>query len=160
MALVGQQSSRMFGNDKLEAFFRSMSRADRYAMVMRAYEVATKPLIDESKGQLVRKLKRRSRTMNLYNSLGMVKSAKKGNSNYVTAKVGARKYRPFAGFHGHLVDAGTTTRSTRKGYNRGRMPASHFFTDSVNNSEQKVTSEMVSAMRAELEKEIREKFNF
>ena len=159
MALQGRQSARMFGNDKLEASFRSMSRADRYAMVMRAYEVATKPLIDESKGNLVQNLKRRSRTMNLYQSLGFVKQPKGGNSNYVTAKVGARKYRPYKGFHGHLIDAGTATRSTRKGYNRGRMPATHFFTSAVESTEFKVSSEMISAMKAELEKEIREKFN-
>lgn len=158
MALRGRGSTRMFGNDRLEAGFRSMSRADRYAMVMRAYEIAAEPLTAESKSQLVKKLKRRSKTFNLYNSLGLVKTRKTGNSNFVTAKIGARKYSPFRGFHGHLIDAGTDNRQTKKGYNRGKMTATNFFTDSVTSTEIKVTDELKTAIRAELEKEIRESF--
>jgi len=157
MALKGRQSAQMFGDEKLEAFFRSLSRAEKYQLVQDAYKEATEPLISESKGQLVRKLKRRSRTMNLYNSLGFVPDKKKGNSNFVTAKVGARKYRPFRGFHGHLIDAGTANRQTSKGYHRGRLVATNFFTDSVQNTELKVTDQLRDSMINRLENLIQSK---
>ena len=69
-------SGIIFDDEKLNTFFNSMKRADRYKMVMNAYEIATHPLIDESKGALIRSLKRRSKTQNLYNSLGLVKGKK------------------------------------------------------------------------------------
>lgn len=159
MALRGRQSNRMFDDDKLEAFFRSLSRADKYGMVMEAYAEATKPLISESQSQLIQGLKRRSRTMNLYKSLGFVPNKIKGSSNYVEAKVGARKFRPFKGFHGHLIDAGTTERKTRKGYSRGRMPANHFFTRSVQNTEIPVTNELRAQIHNRLETMIEDKMN-
>jgi hypothetical protein len=149
----------MFDDDKLEAFFRSMSRADKYAMVMEAYAEATKPLITESQSQLVQNLKRRSSTMNLYKSLGFVPDKKKGNSNYVQAKVGARKFRPHKGFHGHLVDAGTAERRTRKGYSRGRMPATNFFTQSVQNTEIQVTDQLKAQIAGQLETMIEQRMN-
>ena len=36
------------------------------------------------------------------------------------------------GNHAHLVDRGTKIRKTKKGYNRGIMPASYFWTDTRN----------------------------
>ena len=36
------------------------------------------------------------------------------------------------GWHSHLVDQGTTQRSTKKGKNRGSMPANFFWTDTRN----------------------------
>lgn len=150
-------SAIIFNDEKLQTFFNSMKRGDRYKMVMSAYEIATHPLIDESKGALVRSLKRRSRTQNLYNSLGLVTGKKNGNSNYVEAKVGARKFSPYKGFHGHLVNSGTGPRKTKKGFNRGRMPATHFFTDSVSSTELKVNDELRAAIIANLEKEISSK---
>lgn len=152
MAQRGRRSTALFGDEKLEAFFRSMRRSEKYQLVMQAYEQATEPLIAESKGELVRKLKRRSRTLNLYNSLGFVPGKKNGNSNYVEAKVGARRYGKYKGYHGHLIDAGTATRQTRKGFNRGRMPATNFFTNAVTNTEQKVTTELREQMIANLQK--------
>lgn len=159
MALVGRQSARVFGDDKLEAFFRSLSRAEKYQLIMEAYQEATTPLTDQAKANLIRTLQRRSRTMNLYQSLGMVKAAKTGNSNYVEAKVGARKYKPFKGYHGHLIDAGTADRRTRKGFNRGRVKATHFFTSAVSTTQTKVTDELKAKISAKLETLIEQKMN-
>ena len=147
-------SGIIFDDEKLNTFFNSMKRADRYKMVMNAYEIATHPLIDESKGALIRSLKRRSKTQNLYNSLGLVKGKKNGNSNFVEAKVGARKFSPYKGFHGHLVNSGTGPRQTKKGYTRGQIPATNFFTDSVESTQLKVNDELRTAIMSELEKEI------
>lgn len=159
MALQGRRSARIFESEKLEAFFRSMRRAEKYQLVMEAYQEATKPLIDASKGQLIRKIKRRSRTMNLYNSLGFVPGKKNGNSDFVTARVGARKFRPHKGYHGHLIDAGTEQRQTRKGFNRGRVKATNFFTDSVRATEITVNSDLRKKMISKLEQLIEEKIN-
>lgn len=159
MALVGRQSARVFGDDKLEAFFRSLSRAEKYQLIMEAYQEATTPLTDQAKSNLIRGLRRRSRSMNLFSSIGMVKAAKTGNSNYVEAKVGARKYKPFKGFHGHLIDAGTAERRTRKGYNRGRVTATHFFTSAVQTTSAKVTDELKAKISAKLETIIEQKMN-
>lgn len=152
MAQRGRRSAAMFEDKKLEAFFRSMRRSEKYQLVMEAYEEATQPLTEESKGQLIRKLKRRSKTFNLHTSLGFVPGKKNGNSNFIEAKVGARRFGKFKGYHGHLIDAGTATRQTRKGFNRGRMTPTNFFTDSVKNTEFKVTAELREQMKANLQK--------
>lgn len=148
----------MFGNDKVEAMFRSLSRPEKYQFIMKAYEVATEPLTVEAKGELRRRLLKQSKTKHLEDSIGMVKDRKKANTNYVTARVGARKYNPFLGFHGHLIDAGTSMRRNKKGQNRGRVRATHFFTDAVKNSEVEVTKELRIAINAELEKMIKGKW--
>lgn len=46
------------------------------------------------------------------------------------------------GNHAHLVDLGTKQRFTKKGYNRGRMPATYFWTD-ARISEEKLASRAI-----------------
>jgi len=157
--LVGRQSARVFNDDKLEAFFRSLSRSEKYQMVMEAYQEATTPLTDQAKANLIRGLQRRSRTMNLYGSIGMVKATKTGNSNYIEAKVGARKYKPFKGFHGHLIDAGTQERHTRQGFNRGKVRGTHFFTNAVASTHIKVTEALKAQITARVKTLIEQKMN-
>lgn len=43
------------------------------------------------------------------------------------------------GNHAHLVDLGSKQRFTKKGYNRGRMPATYFWTDARISEEQLAT---------------------
>lgn len=50
-------------------------------------------------------------------------------------------YRP-TGNHAHLVDLGTKQRFTKKGLNRGKMPATFFWTD-ARISEEKLASQAV-----------------
>lgn len=66
-----------------------------------------------------------------------------------TTRLAKRKLSAYSGFnrrtklksdkglgnHAHLVDRGTTDRYTKKGYYRGKMPASYFWTEAKNRGE-------------------------
>lgn len=64
-------------------------------------------------------------THNLVDSIGSVKlSAKRTELGAVWT--GPRRKGGYKGFAGHLTNFGTRQRRTKKGANRGIMPASHF----------------------------------
>lgn len=139
----------VFGVKELDDFFTSMRNADQKKIMMDAFRIGTKPIIEVSKSFLKSRLKRKSGTRNLEKSIGFV--AGKGKT-IITAKIGARKFRPHKGFHGHLFDAGTKTRQTKKGANRGAMPGSHFFTDAVQSTSEQAMETMQKSTVQSLEK--------
>lgn len=130
----------LFGIKELDDFFQQMSRVDQRKIFHDAWREGTKPLISTSRSLLKSKMKTRSRTRNLEKSLGYVPIRSRGKSVFVSAKVGARKFKPYRGFHGHLYDAGTVKRQTKKGLSRGIMPASHFFTQALEQTQSEISN--------------------
>ena len=54
-------------------------------------------------------------------------------------------WRP-EGNHAHLVDLGTKQRFTKKGYNRGKMPATYFWTDARISEERLATNAIMDGV--------------
>lgn len=133
--------AQIFGVKELDEFFGDMRKADKKRFFQKAFVVGSVPLIDQMKSNLQGKIKGTKGTGNLLNSIGFI--AHKPKAWSVSAKIGARRNSTYKGFHGHLFDAGTKTRSTKKGANRGVMPGSHFFTDAVN-SKSPIAIELIS----------------
>jgi hypothetical protein len=121
----------LFGDKELNDFFESMSRTDQRKIIMDSYRDAAKPLLEQTRSKLKTMVKRKTKTKNLYKSMGFVPGKSSSKSVFVTARVGARRFGAFRGFHGHLFDAGTTTRENRWGHTRGRMPGTGFFSGTV-----------------------------
>ena len=130
----------IFGVKELDEFFQTMARTDQRKIFHDAWREGTKPLVSASRSLLKSKMKTKSRTRNLEKSLGYVTLRSGRESIFVSAKVGARRFRPYRGFHGHLYDAGTVQRKTKSGLNRGQMPASHFFTQALEQTESAINN--------------------
>ena len=57
-----------------------------------------------------------------------------------------------AGNHAHLVDRGTAKRYTRKGYYRGSVRGTHFWTDAVNTEGRRALNNLTNIIEQELNK--------
>lgn len=141
----------VFGVKELDDFFSTMKRTDQKRIFMDAFRIGAKPIISTAVQNIRSKLKRKSKTRNLEKSVGFVQG--KGKT-IITAKIGARRFRPYKGYHGHLFDAGTKERKTKKGASRGAMPGSHFFTDAVSTSSEQAISTMQTNLVQSLDKQI------
>ncbi len=140
----------LFGFKELDDFFEKMERKDQRKVILDAYRIGAKPLIKEARSNL--KQKTESNTRRLYKSLGFVALRAKRQSVFASAKVGARRFGRYQGFHGHLVDKGTGNRSTAKGKSRGAMPATSFFSDAVEKKQDEVLKQAGNSMIVSLDK--------
>lgn len=147
----------IFGIKELDDFFQSMRIADQRRLFIAAWRIASKPLINTSRVNIRSRMLTRSKTKYLEKSIGFVPIRSRSKSVFVSAKVGARKGGNNKGYHGHLFDAGTTSRRTKKGFNRGTMPATHFFSDALKANETKLINETQNHMLAALDKLITRK---
>lgn len=134
------QKIELFGFTELNQFFETLARADQRKVIMDSFRIGGKPLISLSRQLLKSQLKRKSTSRNLEKSMGFVPGRGSRSSVFVSAKIGARKFFPHRGFHGHLVNSGTTSRSTRRGFNRGTMPGNAFFDRAFSQTEGQMTS--------------------
>jgi hypothetical protein len=141
----------LFGIEELDKFFEGMKRADQRRLIINAFRIGSKPLIEASRMLLKSRIKTRS-TKTLQKSLGFVAGRSSGKSVFVSAKVGARRYGNYKGYHGHLFDAGTKPRQTKQGFNRGEMPASNFFTDALKQTENQMINSSQDDMLKSLDK--------
>lgn len=142
----------LFGFDELNKFFETMKRADQRRIILNAYRIGGKPLIAATKTNLRSAFKTRSKTSNLVKSIGFVALPARRSSVFVSAKIGARRFGNYRGFHGHLYDAGTKPRQTGKGLNRGQMPASNFFSNALIQTKNKLIEDSQNSMLAALDK--------
>ncbi|HBL77718.1 MAG: hypothetical protein A2W90_02575 [Bacteroidetes bacterium GWF2_42_66] len=131
-----------------------MQRIDQRKLIIESYRIGSKPLIETSRRLLKSKMKTKSRRGNLEKSIGFVPLRSSKNSVFAAAKVGARRFGQYRGFHGHLYDAGTTSRTTKKGFSRGSMPATHFFTAALAQTETQLINDSQDNMLAALDKQI------
>lgn len=116
----------LFGVKELDDFFEGMARTDQRKIILDAYRAGVKPIIRAARSNLKTAVKTKT-DKTLSKSIGFVPLRSKKTSVFASAKVGARRFGRYRGFHGHLVDAGTAERSTSSGKNRGKMPATNFF---------------------------------
>lgn len=142
----------IFGVKELDTFFQQMKIANQRRLFIAAWRIASKPLISTTRQNIRSRILRRSTGNSLYKSIGFVPGKSKGKSVFVSAKVGARKGGNNKGFHGHLFDAGTVARQTKRGFSRGTMPATGFFTDAFKANENKLVNDTQKHMLAALEK--------
>lgn len=147
----------IFGVKELDDFFQSMKIADQRRLFIAAWRIASKPLIQQSRANIRSRMKTRSTTRNLEKSVGFVPGRSRGKSVFISAKVGVRKGGNYKGYHGHLFDAGTTARTTSQGLNRGTMPATNWFSDSLSATESQLINDTQNHMLAALEKLIARK---
>lgn len=129
----------VFGVDELNEFFAGMERSDQRRVILDAFRLGGKPLIDSAKSLIRARVKRKSKKQNLYKSIGFVPLAKR-NSVFVSAKIGARRFGNFKGYHGHFFNNGTAMREYR-GFSLNKSPASNFFDDALQATE----SQMIDA---------------
>lgn len=145
---------QLFGVKELNDFFMSMKRSDQKKVIIESWHIGSRSVIVTARALLKRRIKSKSRTKNLEKSLGFV--AGRGKT-IITAKIGARRFGEYKGYHGHLFDAGTTSRTTKAGYSRGEMPATNFFTDTVNQKSEQLITDTQKNIVTSLNKEISKK---
>lgn len=109
------------GEKAIDDLLRNLPQAVTHSILGSAHFAAAKPLIEKEK-QLVPT----GDTDNLIDSIGAYKLSLKKATEVGEVRVGPRRKGGYKGFAGHLVNFGTRKRSTRKGANRGVMPATHF----------------------------------
>lgn len=149
----------LFGVKELDDFFASLTVKQQAKIIQQALKKGTKPLVITARKLLKSRMKSKSRTKNLEKSVGFVPMKVSSKAFYISAKVGARRSPPYRGFHGHLYDAGTVERTTKKGFSRGKMPATHFFTEAVNTTraqtEQALSENIVYATNKYVENKLK-----
>lgn len=146
----------LFGFDELNKFFETMKRTDQRRVILNSFRLGGKPLISTARRLLKTGLKKRS-TGTLNKSMGFVPLRARKNSVFISAKIGARRFGNYRGYHGHLVDAGTTSRQTRQGFARGEMPANRFFTNAMNQTQSQMINESQNNILEALNKLIQRK---
>jgi HK97 gp10 family phage protein len=99
----------------LKKYQRSLTRNE----LLRITRKSIKPVLVQAKNEVAR-IERTSRegntTGNLWESLGNITGRSK---EFVNVQIGARAKRGFKGWHAHLLEFGTSRRSTKRGANRG-----------------------------------------
>lgn len=142
---------KLFGFDELQNFFETLARKDQRKIISDSFRMSSKPLIKQAR-QNARQKKQTKTDKTLEKSIGFVAMRSRSKSVFISAKVGARKFKNYKGFHGHLFDAGTKSRSTKKGFDRGSMPATNFWTKAVSATEKRLSEDAADNMLAALDK--------
>lgn len=142
----------LFGFKELDEFFEKARRKDQRKIILDSFRISSKPLISLARQLLKSSLKSKSTSRNLEKSIGFVPLRASRNSVFVSAKVGARRFSRYRGYHGHLYDAGTGQRTTASGLDRGTMPASNFFTGALSQTEGEITNAIADNILTALDK--------
>jgi HK97 gp10 family phage protein len=116
------------GVDQLDRVFKGLPGQLQQSFLAQVHTLAAQPFIERAK--LLAPL---GETGNLTKSVGIEKQ----NDSQGTVLAGVRRGR-FGGNHGHLVEYGTVRRATKKGANRGRMPAKPFTEPAFNQTKEQV----------------------
>lgn len=116
--------------EKMYALVNELKDVDRNKAIKSGMIQGAKVFVRIGKKNL--RARNKEHTGNLLQSMRW-KSARRSQSVYAGFE---RSYKFQAlrgvGNHAHLIDRGTKERFTKKGYRRGIMPASYFWTDSKN----------------------------
>lgn len=126
------------GVKEIDSVLKALPKELSHKVLGAAHLAAAKPLIEKEK-----LLAPEGPTGNLVDSIGGVKTpiGKAGALGEVV--VGPRRRKPYRGNHGHLVEKGTKRRETKKGANRGVMPAHPFAEPAFNQTSKKVEQNIV-----------------
>lgn len=114
---------KVTGINEIDAVLKGLPDQVNNKVMQAANVYAAKPLIEKAK-----LLAPEGPTGSLVDSIGAIKSPSASSTQGVgQIQVGPRRRGGYKGFHGHLVEYGTKTRSTRtSNANRGRMTANPF----------------------------------
>lgn len=111
----------MTGAKEIDSVLKALPNTLTHKVLGAAHLAAARPLIDRE-----HRLAPVGKTGALADSIGGVKTPMSKANALGEVSVGPRRKRPHRGFHGHLVEKGTKQRATKKGANRGVMPAQPF----------------------------------
>lgn len=142
---------RFLGDKELEQFFKeSLKFGQQKAIFLAGYRRAAKPIVKTAKMLYMARRKNNEMPSETYKSIGV----KPSKSRKPMLLVGARTFGDWKGHAGVLIDSGTKQRSytNKKGetHNTGRMPANHFWTDTLametKNVQKVMSDEMLKAL--------------
>lgn len=122
---------RIDGLVELNSFFNEVSDfndREKRKGIITLLRNASQRTIKQAKSNLKERVE--NKTGNLYKSLGSV--SVKGRLMVIGM---ARTNKGFKGFHGHLIDKGTGDRTNEKGANRGKIQATNFFSNAINQTQ-------------------------
>lgn len=112
---------------------------DKNKAITEGLRKASRVLITSARSSLTKSNKKK--TGNLYKSISyIIKRMKAG------AIAGFKRGGNYKGNHAHLIDKGTTKRTTNKGYNRGSYSGSKFWTNTINTKENQVHNTLYEAI--------------
>jgi len=141
------------GIKEADELFRELSYGEFRSVFVAAYRRAARPLITKARRNIKQRLGSPDK---IRSSIG----TKPLNKQEIGLKVGARARRPHMGQLAHIYDKGTKERGyTKNGvYHRtGRIKATHFFTDAIEESEQEMKSRIRQDMRIALSNHVKRK---
>lgn len=145
------QTIDVFGVDELNEFFATLARTDQKRVILDSFRKGGEPLIQSSKALLKAAIRTKS-SGNLVKSFGFVPMPGRRSSVFVSAKIGARRFGSYRGYHGHLFNSGTVPRQTKQGFSRGKMPATGFFDEALQATENQMIDNSQQYMLEALEK--------
>ena len=121
------------GLREIDKVLEELPKQMTHAILGAAHVAAAKPLVEKAKLTAPE-----GPTGNLVDSIGAVKTSIKRADAIGQVFVGPRRKGRYKGYHGHMVEFGTKRRRTKKGANRGVMPAKPFMAPSFNQTKSEV----------------------
>jgi HK97 gp10 family phage protein len=112
---------KLTGVKELDKVLRGVPKELSHKLIGDANTLAAKPLVEREK-----QLAPVGPTGNLVSSIGVVRTTFKKANVLGEITVGPRRQGGYKGFHGHWIEFGTKKRQTKKGANRGSVPAKPF----------------------------------
>ena len=148
---------------QLETFFDGLNRRDQKKIIISSYRKAVRPLLAAARANLVG----HNKSFGIYRSMGTIE-----DKNYIAIDVGSktntRTVRRSGGrnyiskvWYAHLLEKGTVERIQRRqsfrkgakirgthaGKSTGRMPATHFFENAYNQTENQIIGSYTRTVR-------------
>lgn len=127
----------MFGDEQLDRLFMTLPHNTQRSVMIKAFRKSSKPMIVTMKTSVRSIIKHQDKsTRNLEKSVGAYAPRQK-----IELDIGTRRFHPWKGHHGHLLEAGTDERSyTSSGgvfgkgveHKTGRVAPRFWFAKSVN----------------------------
>lgn len=133
----------MFGDKQLDKMFMTLPYNTQRSVMLKAFRKSSKPMVVTMKSSIRTLIKHQDKsTGNLEKSVGSYAPRQK-----IELDIGTRKFYPWKGHHGHLLEAGTEDRAyTTSGgpfskgveHKTGRVAPKFWFAKSVNQTKNTV----------------------
>jgi HK97 gp10 family phage protein len=127
------------GVREIDKVLKELPKQMTHAILGSAHVAAAKPLVEKAKLTAPE-----GPTGNLVDSIGAVKTSIKRADAIGQVFVGPRRKGRYKGYHGHMVEFGTKRRKTKKGANRGVMPAKPFMKPSFESTKNEVERQIAT----------------
>lgn len=140
---------RLINYQRVLKAIENLKDFEKDKVVKKGLSDSTKIFIGAGKSNLSSRLKNKGgKTGNLIKSF---RTKLKRN------KLGALAGFSGKGAHSHLIDSGTDIRTTKKGYNRGKVIGNRFWTDAITNNQSKAIDRLYTSIDRAIEKLIMKK---